>query len=107
MGGATAPHEMPLSVLRRVHQASEGRLEALATGKGILRELTRLCVLGGDGSSLVELDVLNAELFSKVVSLDTSFVTLFPTTVETVKDAPVLAIRTFYHFGAHVSLCDW
>ena len=34
-------------------------------------------------------------------------VTLFPTTVETVKDAPVLAIRTFYHFGAHVSLCDW
>ena len=34
-------------------------------------------------------------------------VTLFPTTVETVKDTSVLAILTFYRFGGDVSLCDW
>ena len=46
------------------------------------------------------------EWFSTVVSSDTVFVTLFPTTVETVKDNRVLAILTFYRVGGHVSLCD-
>ena len=37
---------------------------------------------------------------------DTVFVTLFPTTVETVT-TPVLAILTFYRFGGQISLCEW
>ena len=36
----------------------------------------------------------------------TDFGTLFPTTVETLRDASVLAILTFYRSGGDVSLCD-
>ena len=66
-----------------------------------------VCVQGGEGSSLVELDNLIAELFSTVLSSDTVFMTSFPTAVEALKDTSVVAIRTFYRFGGHVSLCDW
>ena len=59
------------------------------------------------GSSLVELDSSLLELFSTLVSSETVFVTLFPTTIETVKNTSVVAIVTFYRFGGHVSLCDW
>ena len=53
-------------------------------------------------SSLTELDVHIAELFSTVVSSDTVFVTLFPTAAETERDASVLAILIFCRFSALV-----
>ena len=57
-------------------------------------------------SSLVDLDILTAELLSTEVFSDTAFLTfLLPTAVETVKDASLLTILTFYRFAGHVSLC--
>ena len=80
----------------------------MAVSPSFRRESSQDCVSGEEKeSSLAELDVLTADLFSIVVSSDTLFVTLFPTTVETLKDTSVLAKLTFYRFSDHVSLCVW
>ena len=47
-------------------------------------------------------DILEDKQASRVVC-----VTLFFTTVETVKDTSVLASLTLYRFSGHVSFSDW
>ena len=70
--------------------------------------LARLCVQGEEGELSRGVGFSHCLSCSQqVVSSDIIFVTLFPTTVETVRDTSVLAILTFHHFGGHVSLCDW